>query len=1194
MATKKLSLSFVLIFLTSIKIFSATFVVTSNADTGPGTLREAITLANNNGTSEIDYIHFNIGDVSRQGRTIVIQSGLPTITSNIQIDGTTQNGDKFGKSDAKIIIEVNTPQTQVLSILSIRNASNVEIYGLFLINSVFTLFSNYADIYGIDLQKSSNITIGTPNKGNYFRGLIYSIRSRIDNAPDRLVPNCENVFVYSNLFNVDESGAPSLYHPYQQIGVAVPTINPSQYAMFFSNAKNVEVGGEDVSKKNIFVAEDIVFNSSLKTNNGYIKILNNVSGVNTDGTFPDFHVSDVKITIQNNNAADKIDYDVSIRNNHISGSVSLRNLSKHFTLQGNTFFRRNIGGGGGSDFLNKVTIQSCSGGGLIGGELSYEQNVFYNTAVLQHYYEYSSLGTGAINISYSPKVAIIKNKLTCTAFYGSGIYILSSTPKVHVQIDQTETNFVKGKATPNSKIEVFKDDDCLACDGTLFLGETNSDANGDWSFTGNFSGTILATAYKDGETSEYSAPRFEANTTINHPTCDEKNGSITGIKLQYSTDNVEWHHTSFVDNVYIDTVVSRQVDLTNVGPGNYYFIAKLGNTCASAKILFTLYNYTPKIDESFIEISNPSCGIDNGFIRNLKFRDNTVHQYSSYTWIDENRNVLFSGRNEEIRSLENIGPGNYKLIVTDYKTACSDSTDWFLLENISGPVIDNSNTVITASNCGGNNGSIKGISILNLQTNDIRYEWKDNQNRIISNELDLLNQPSGKYSFTYSEEGGCPSNTIFYDIPDHGNITIIELYANVTPSGCTTSSGTVTSLTTIGAETRYWTRIEDNATVSTELDLRSQAAGSYQLTATNTFGCEKKSSIFIIPKAHFANIQVTGTAVTNAFCEQKNGSVTVNGFTNISAVSSYEWINNTNSIIGSGLNINNLNEGEYKLLVTDTNGCKETIFKALVGKIPTPIVSTNNIKITDDICEQKNGNITGIAASGLLGPTNYTWYNQNNEIAGNTLNLLNVSAGTYRLEIKDRETCLIHSSPLSVNNTNTGEVAPEYDDVIIQRNTPATLKVKNTKAGTYTLYRDAQGMQTIEKNESGIFQTPNLNADQTYYVRYNKGVCISPMRTVKVTVVDKSYFAIATGFTPNGDGHNERLNLKVIGYINVDFFQIYNRNGEMVFSTKTIEDGWNGKWKGVDQPTGGYVWIARGRDIQGNIITDKGTFVLIR
>jgi len=94
--------------------------------------------------------------------------------------------------------------------------------------------------------------------------------------------------------------------------------------------------------------------------------------------------------------------------------------------------------------------------------------------------------------------------------------------------------------------------------------------------------------------------------------------------------------------------------------------------------------------------------------------------------------------------------------------------------------------------------------------------------------------------------------------------------------------------------------------------------------------------------------------------------------------------------------------------------------------------------------------------------------------------------------------------------------------------------------------------------------------------------------------VDKSYFAIPNAFTPNGDGINDRLSVKALGFIELDYFRIYNQWGELVYETHRLNDGWNGIYRGNLQNTGVFAWIAKGKDIMGKVITDKGSFVLIR
>lgn len=72
----------------SITLQAATLIVTTNNDTGPGSLRQAIMSAN--AASDTDTITFNIPGPGPL--TIALQSALPAITNAVTIDGTTQPG----------------------------------------------------------------------------------------------------------------------------------------------------------------------------------------------------------------------------------------------------------------------------------------------------------------------------------------------------------------------------------------------------------------------------------------------------------------------------------------------------------------------------------------------------------------------------------------------------------------------------------------------------------------------------------------------------------------------------------------------------------------------------------------------------------------------------------------------------------------------------------------------------------------------------------------------------------------------------------------------------------------------------------------------------------------------------------------------------------------------------------------------
>lgn len=86
---------------------------------------------------------------------------------------------------------------------------------------------------------------------------------------------------------------------------------------------------------------------------------------------------------------------------------------------------------------------------------------------------------------------------------------------------------------------------------------------------------------------------------------------------------------------------------------------------------------------------------------------------------------------------------------------------------------------------------------------------------------------------------------------------------------------------------------------------------------------------------------------------------------------------------------------------------------------------------------------------------------------------------------------------------------------------------------------------------------------------------------------------IATAFTPNNDGLNDVLHFYAAGMASAKL-SIYNRWGEVVFSSSDFSNGWDGKWKGILQDTGVYVWHVQARGFDGKPISRKGTVLLIR
>jgi gliding motility-associated-like protein len=97
-----------------------------------------------------------------------------------------------------------------------------------------------------------------------------------------------------------------------------------------------------------------------------------------------------------------------------------------------------------------------------------------------------------------------------------------------------------------------------------------------------------------------------------------------------------------------------------------------------------------------------------------------------------------------------------------------------------------------------------------------------------------------------------------------------------------------------------------------------------------------------------------------------------------------------------------------------------------------------------------------------------------------------------------------------------------------------------------------------------------------------------------VTVVVVPY--IPNAFTPNDDGLNDKFKILGIPYEQITQFnlQIYDRWGQMIYTSNDIREGWDGTFNREKCPDGVYVWSIYYKDSNKKPVTNKGTITLIR
>jgi gliding motility-associated-like protein len=96
-----------------------------------------------------------------------------------------------------------------------------------------------------------------------------------------------------------------------------------------------------------------------------------------------------------------------------------------------------------------------------------------------------------------------------------------------------------------------------------------------------------------------------------------------------------------------------------------------------------------------------------------------------------------------------------------------------------------------------------------------------------------------------------------------------------------------------------------------------------------------------------------------------------------------------------------------------------------------------------------------------------------------------------------------------------------------------------------------------------------------------------------VEIVQNQQLYLPDAFTPNGDNLNETFDVKGL-FVRKYKIIIYNRWGEVVFTSNDIEVGWDGSLRSQQVQNGKYVYYIQTEDFIGRTYNRKGSLQLIR
>ena len=162
-------------------------------------------------------------------------------------------------------------------------------------------------------------------------------------------------------------------------------------------------------------------------------------------------------------------------------------------------------------------------------------------------------------------------------------------------------------------------------------------------------------------------------------------------------------------------------------------------------------------------------------------------------------------------------------------------------------------------------------------------------------------------------------------------------------------------------------------------------------------------------------------------------------------------------------------------------------------------------------------------------------------------------------------------------------------DTVVAKDEPVQLNAHGAPFQKY-VWTPATGLSsdTIE------MPVATLDYDQLYHLySITKEGCDNNSRIVIRRYKGPEIY-IPSGFTPNGDGKNDVLKVFAVGIQVFHHFTIYNRFGQVVFTTKDQTKGWDGRFKGELVATGAFIVTAEAIDYRGKLLTAKQTVMVIR
>ncbi|MFM7079657.1 MAG: PKD domain-containing protein, partial [Bacteroidota bacterium] len=612
------------------------------------------------------------------------------------------------------------------------------------------------------------------------------------------------------------------------------------------------------------------------------------------------------------------------------------------------------------------------------------------------------------------------------------------------------------------------------------------------------------------------SPTITSLNTINN-SCYQQGDGTAAVTASFGTAPYSY-------SINGGASIQNNGNFLNLFAGSYTVVITDANGCATDSAF--------NISEPLVLTINASttgsiCSGSNGVVSLVGAGGTTPYQFSNNNGNSFQTSGVFS----------NLVSGTYPIMITD-ANGCSSSLTATVTDS-PGPLV----LSVSSSNatCNGYIDGTVSVSIaggtapLGFQVNNGPTQFSPNFNSL----------PAGSYSILVTDANGCTTSTSS-SITQPPPISI-----NAVGSSQICIGGTANVSASASGGNGGYVFTWNNGMVGANQVVSPSSTTTYTVSVTDSLGCPGASAALNI--GVYPPLQLVITP-NDTICEGQSSMIVAQASGGDGGPYVYQWsgmAGNTNT-----QSVSPLVSTSYTVSVTD--GCTTPFANASSLVVVNPLPSVDFSLNPAQGCAPLAVDFTNISSAGA-GSQFYWNFGDNNTSTAFSPTHVYTEPGTFTVTLKavtaagcQRQVVFpdtVHVWPVPIADiVATPPVASILYPVIQFRDGGIGASSWSWNFGDGSPLGSGQ-------STTHAYELPNTYDVILYVV--NQYGCRDTAYT-RVTIENENTIYVPNAFTPNGDGTNDVFNVYGMG-ISSGTMNIFNRWGQMVYSSEDLEKGWNGE-----------------------------------